>query len=510
MTMLSTFPKEAQGIRKGCDANGGVEVRGWGVKGAETIKGRPVAIVSTFADAFASLRSRQGVRFDLVILAVPAPHHEHYLQGLAPYLRKSAATDARETPKHWNSSADSPDVIPTILCAAVAQGGFDMAARQALSDTGMEKSFNFGEVIVAGLETLPWACRVARQGAVCEILGTKDSVDAAVAVFPFSENLINYAKSALQTLQIAVGPTPKLKLASGFLGVALSNVNAFWHPTLMWHKWCDWDGGTISGPAPLLYENAPDDLACDAMSAEVDDVVAAIKARYPATAGENKERKLIDDLSSARGVHQWFLGAYGDEPGLDTTSTATMMRTNPAYRGLTHPMRPGTGGDESSVPDFHHRYITEDVGFGLVVIRGIAELCGVATPTIDTVIVWAQSAGGLSFLTERGGDDVDEPSHPVGEDPGEARDAIKPANSEPRRLTCSGADLTKTRCPQRFGWFDLELFMQINGYAFAETETETETGTKTGTKTETKTAEEDAKDTPATGETERQSSANAA
>ena len=137
------------------------------------------------------------------------------------------------------------------------------------------------------------------------------------------------------------------------------------------------------------------------MSAEVDDVVAAIKARYPATAGENKERKLIDDLSSARGVHQWFLGAYGDEPGLDTTSTATMMRTNPAYRGLTHPMRPGTGGDESSVPDFHHRYITEDVGFGLVVIRGIAELCGVATPTIDTVIVWAQSAGGLSFLTER-------------------------------------------------------------------------------------------------------------
>jgi hypothetical protein len=246
------------------------------------------------------------------------------------------------------------------------------------------------------------------------------------------------------------------------------------------------------------------------MSAEVDDVVAAIKARYPATAGENKERKLIDDLSSARGVHQWFLGAYGDEPGLDTTSTATMMRTNPAYRGLTHPMRPGTGGDESSVPDFHHRYITEDVGFGLVVIRGIAELCGVATPTIDTVIVWAQSAGGLSFLTERGGDDVDEPSHPVGEDPGEARDAIKPANSEPRRLTCSGADLTKTRCPQRFGWFDLELFMQINGYAFAETETETETGTETGTKTDTKTAEEDAKDTPATGEIERQSSANAA
>ena len=112
VTMLSTFPKEAQGIRKGCDANGGVEVRGWGVKGAETIKGRPAAIVSTFADAFASLRSRQGVRFDLVILAVPAPHHEHYLQGLALYLRKSAATDARETPNTGTPAPTAPMSYP--------------------------------------------------------------------------------------------------------------------------------------------------------------------------------------------------------------------------------------------------------------------------------------------------------------------------------------------------------------------------------------------------------------
>ena len=36
------------------------------------------------------------------------------------------------------------------------------------------------------------------------------------------------------------------------------------------------------------------------------------------------------------------------------------------------------------------------------------------------------------------------------------------------RLTCAGADLTKTRCPQRFGWFDLRWFMQRNGYARAE------------------------------------------
>ena len=36
------------------------------------------------------------------------------------------------------------------------------------------------------------------------------------------------------------------------------------------------------------------------------------------------------------------------------------------------------------------------------------------------------------------------------------------------KVFCAGADLTKTRCPQRFGWFDLRWFMQSNGYARAE------------------------------------------
>ena len=271
------------------------------------------------------------------------------------------------------------------------------------------------------------------------MLGTKDTVDAAVAVFPgTSENLDVYAKPVLQTLQIAVGPVPEVRLASGFLGITLMNINAFWHPTLLWHRWRDWDGTPVEGPPPLLYETAPDDLACDAMSAEIAAVVAAIRARYPPGA-------LVDDMSSARPVRSWFLDSYGHDPNLDKTSTATMMRTNPAYRGLTHPMRfveRKKSGDVSSrdaehsaefenskhrkktsenllVPDFSHRYVAEDVGYGLAVMRGVAELAGVPTPTVDAVIVWAQKQAGLSFLVER---EIDKPggelSHPAADEPG--------------------------------------------------------------------------------------------
>jgi hypothetical protein len=122
------------------------------------------------------------------------------------------------------------------------------------------------------------------------------------------------------------------------------------------------------------------------------------------------------------------------------------------------------------VPDFSHRYIAEDVGYGLAVMRGVAELAGVPTPTVDAVIVWAQKQAGLSFLVER---EIDKPggelSHPAADEVG-SPDAESRAKAEPftPRLICAGADLTKTRCPQRFGWFDLRWFMQSNGYARAE------------------------------------------
>jgi hypothetical protein len=43
------------------------------------------------------------------------------------------------------------------------------------------------------------------------------------------------------------------------------------------------------------------------------------------------------------------------------------------------------------VPDFTTRYLAEDIPYGLVVTRGIAELVGTATPVMDKVITWAQA-----------------------------------------------------------------------------------------------------------------------
>lgn len=457
-TLLSTWPAEAEKLaQNNLTGDGFVEVRGWEFDGDKlgTMRGKPVSIVGSVAEAFAPRDSFGDCeRFDCVVLALPAFAHQSYLDELAPFLKRMPEDSGR---------------FPPVLMAAVAQGGFDMAARAALESARVDRS-----VVIAGLETLPWACRLVEPGRRADVLGTKSAVDAAIAMHPDPDRdiLARHTPPALEMMQTVVGPAPTLRLASGFLGVSLMNINSFWHPTLMWHRWKEWDGQETFDAPPMLYEDAPDDLACDEMSRETADVVAALRRRY----GD----RLLDTLDSAKSVRRWFLDSYGDEPELDTDSTASMMRTNPAYRGLTHPMRPASDRDDRLVPDFSHRYLTEDVPFGLVVTRGVAELVGVPTPTIDTIISWAQKVSGRTYLIER---EMNKPggelSHPGVEEPGGE-------HRSPPALVLAGDDVVRSRCPQRFGWFDVDWFMTSNHYAALEPDKEVfgEDGEGKGTRRE--------------------------
>ena len=108
----------------------------------------------------------------------------------------------------------------------------------------------------------------------------------------------------------------------------------------------------------------------------------------------------------------------------DKTNVQTVFRTNAAYQGLKHPMKENADG--TFVPDFTHRYLTEDVPCGLVVIKGIAEVVGVDTPTIDKVLLWAQMKIGKQYL--------------VGS-------------------KLQGQDVSSTRAPQRYGLTTLDAIV---------------------------------------------------
>ena len=454
--LLTTFPGEAERLSAGGLSDDHhdrshlgsqralraphITVKNWPLDDSGTkfgiLRGSPTVCVS-FEEAF-----RNTTRYDAIILALPAFAHDTYLAGIAPYLKL-------EDTQHK----------PTVICAAVAQGGFDLAARAALNEAEVTVP-----VVIAGFETLPWACRILRPGREVEVLGAKETVDVAISFYP------NQTKASVQitmeTLQTVVGFFPPVKLASGFLGISLMDINCLWHPTLMYHRWQGWNGQETFTEAPLLYEECSDEVgeSLMAISDEVAAVCKKIRNTFPGV--------LLDDLSSARSCVEWFLRSYGDEPGLDKSSVATMMRTNRAYHGLRHPMKHRVKYDEHGsaipeanaplVPDFSHRYLTEDVPFGLVVLRGIAELAGVPTPTIDKILLWAQNASGVRYLVRR----------TINLEDAEADFDQSEANTS--NFTLRGEHVFRTRCPQRFGWFELNHFMVDNGYVTSASTSNTE------------------------------------
>ena len=120
---------------------------------------------------------------------------------------------------------------------------------------------------------------------------------------------------------------------------------------------------------------------------------------------------------------EWDLRCYPEDIA-DKTNQFTAIRTNAAYQGLTHPTIKTPDG--KFVPNFQHRYLTEDIPYGLAVIRGMADIVNLKTPSIDKVLVWAQDKVGKQYLV---GDKFDK---------------------------FEGKDVASTRAPQRYNLLTLK------------------------------------------------------
>ena len=194
-----------------------------------------------------------------------------------------------------------------------------------------------------------------------------------------------------------------------FLSLTLAGTGQIIHPGVMYGLFCYWDGQTFD-EAPLFYQGidaeTSDILQC--LSDEVQILRSAIEERYPTI-----------DLNAVRPLDEWLCLSYADDIE-DTSSLQTYFVTNRSYAGLKVPVTRVNGG---MVPDFQARYLSEDVPFALLATRGIADLAGVPTPTIDQVITWAQDRLNKKFLV---GDKL------------------------------IGQDLIASRSPQRYGFQDLD------------------------------------------------------
>ncbi len=163
---------------------------------------------------------------------------------------------------------------------------------------------------------------------------------------------------------------PNIVAAENVLETGFSNINAMMHPAGMLGNagWIENSGGDF-----LYYREG----ITPAIGAWIDEV--------------DKERLAIVRSLGLRPLR--FVDIF-HQAGLTTTEARD---SGSAYRAI-HESEPNF--TIKSPPSLDHRYIREDVGYGLVPMAEIGRLLGVRTPVMDALITLASTGLGVDFRSE--------------------------------------------------------------------------------------------------------------
>jgi len=273
---------------------------------------------------------------DLILIPLPAFAHEQTLKQIAPFIKEES-----------------------IIGAIPARSGFEYAALSILKENKKEK------VKIFGMQTLPWACRIKEYALRVDVLGKKRSV--GIAAFPH-EITFEIVTVLSRILDLKIEPLPNM------LTLTLANVGQIIHPGIMYGLFKGKEHITYQKEnIPLFYQGITEEIAktLNEMSNEILKLTKRIKT-------------LNNDvnLEHVMGLKDWLLYSYKDSIADDST-LQSCFNTNSAYQGLYAPVKKE---NDSYLPDFQARYLTEDVPFGLIVIKSIAQLAEVETPVIDGII----------------------------------------------------------------------------------------------------------------------------
>lgn len=227
-----------------------------------------------------------------------------------------------------------------------------------------------------GLHFLNELCRAGYRGPVrlCETVSltyiTRMEGPAAVGIYSYTKQLGFAALPAKHNAELfaLLRPVyPEIRQATSVIETALSNMNAVFHPPgmIMNAGWIERTRGDF-----LFYR--------EGITPAVGKVTAAVDAERVA-------------IAEALGVpHSRFLDAF-HAAGLTTAAA----RDSGDIARVCEESEPNK--TIKSPPTLDHRYVHEDVGYGLVPIAALGRLAGVPTPAIDALVHLGGLAVGIDY-----------------------------------------------------------------------------------------------------------------
>lgn len=242
----------------------------------------------------------------------------------------------------------------TYIGSVVCSNGFFWIARHVL---GKESK-------LFGFQRVPYICRVKEYGESAVIKGYKSKLKIAGSENVEMKDLSSFFTQTLET------PTIPLK---HYLEATLTNSNPILHPARIYGM-LSRTGQEAFEKELLFYEDWGD------YSSEV-----LINC-------DNEFQQLLDHLPVNRDEIPTILSHY---ESTDIPSLTRKIRSIEAFKGIKMGM---IKRDDKYYIDYSNRYFTEDIPYGLLIIKSVAVALKKETPCIDTVIQWMQSKMGKEYL----------------------------------------------------------------------------------------------------------------
>jgi opine dehydrogenase len=235
-----------------------------------------------------------------------------------------------------------------ILLVPGATGGA-LAFRHELMAAGCK-----AQVIVGEMQVNPLTCRPTGPG-MATILGIAQHVPVAVLPAGESEQVVDRCLALL----------PMLVPAASVLETSLGNIGAILQPVI-----------TLLNASRLGQEAQSFKFYSEGITPEVEAMLGAADAERCAVAAAYGVKALP--------IQVWLAEAYD----LPKTGLRQCLMSNPAYHEVLAP----TG--------LRHRFVEEDVPFGLVPMVELGRLAGVPCPVLESLIELASVLNGRDYQAE--------------------------------------------------------------------------------------------------------------
>jgi opine dehydrogenase len=260
----------------------------------------------------------------------------------------------------------------------------------------IEKEHQLSNIVCFAIGLIPWICRTISYGSKAANYGGKQV--NIVAVTPS----VKFAKlNELLLDDICYNPlgTGKFLLACSFLSLTLSVDNQIIHPGRCYGLFRKCGGRWPSlDSVPYFYRDF-DDVSAEHIKRLDDDysvIRTAVRLHFP----KRKFKYMLSYLDQLNLTHDSDVvdikASFKDSEQLGLIKTPTVEQGKPDTETEV--------GQKSTVRvlDTSCRFFTDDIPYGLLIGKWIAEQLEVATPFIDEVIRWAQNLRNEHWLDADG------------------------------------------------------------------------------------------------------------